>query len=170
MGASNAVGTTFVKGRTTVERKSDREMVTSRVFDAPARIVFDAWTRSTLFSRWWVPQSAGITLLSCEMDVRVGGGYRLEFAHPASPDPMAFFGKYLEVVTNSRLVWTNEESEEGPVTTVTFDEKDGKTHLVMHERYPSEAALETATAGMEGALPESFEQLDELLVTLAANG
>ena len=146
--------------RTTAERKSDREMVITRTFDAPARLVFDAWTKAELFQRWWVPKSFGITLLSCEMDVRVGGGYRLVFA--ADPEPMAFFGKYLEVTPPSRLVWTNEESPEGAVTTVTFEEKDGKTRLVMHELYPSKEALD-AQAGASAGMQETFAQLDELL-------
>jgi uncharacterized protein YndB with AHSA1/START domain len=157
-----------MKNRTTAERKSEREIVVTRTFNAPARIVFEAWTKPELFKRWWVPKSTGISLLSCEMDVRVGGGYRLEFGHEASATPMAFFGKYTEVTPHSRLVWTNEESDDGAVTTVTFEEKDGKTLLVMHELYPSKEALD-ANAGMENAMPETFAQLDELLVILGAS-
>ena len=149
--------------RTTSERKSARELVITRTFDAPARLVFEAWTTPELFKQWWVPKSSGAILLSCEQDVRVGGSYRLEFAHPESAAPMAFFGRYLEVVPNARLVWTNEESADGAVTTVTFEEKDGKTLLVMSELYPSKQALDTATEGMEEAMPETFEQLDAFL-------
>ena len=156
------------KNTTTVERKSDREMVVTRTFDAPARIVYEAWSRPELFRQWWVPKSNCATLLSCEMDVRVGGGYRLEFAHPEAPQPFAFFGKYIEVVSNSRIVWTNEESDAGAVTTVTFQEKGGKTLLVLHELYPSKEALDGALEGMESGMPEQFEQLDELLLTLGA--
>jgi uncharacterized protein YndB with AHSA1/START domain len=155
-----------MKNQTTVERKSERELVTTRTFDAPARIVFEAWTRPELFQRWWVPKSAGVSLLSCEMDVRVGGKYRLEFGSGDSK-PMAFFGKYIEVIPYSRLVWTNEESDDGAITTVTFEEKGGKTLLVMHELYPSKEALDHAIAGMPEGMPETFAQLDELLVTLA---
>jgi len=158
---------TRMKDRTTVERKSERELVITRTFDAPARIVFEAWTKPELLKRWWVPKSAGVPLLSCEMDVRVGGSYRLEFGHEASKS-MAFFGRYIEVIPNSRLVWTNEESDDGAVTTVTFEEKGGKTLLVMHELYPSKQALDVSLAGMEDAMPESFTQLDELLVALGA--
>jgi uncharacterized protein YndB with AHSA1/START domain len=157
-----------MKNRTTAERKSEREIVVTRTFNAPARIVFEAWTKPELFKRWWVPKSAGMSLLSCEMDVRVGGGYRLEFGHEASTTPMAFFGSYKEVTPYSRLVWTNEESDGGAITTVTFEEKGGKTLLVMHELYPSKEALD-ANAGMENAMPETFAQLDELLVILRAN-
>ena len=158
---------TLMKNPTTVERKSERELVVTRTFNAPARIVFEAWTRPELFRRWWVPKSAGMSLLSCEMDVRVGGGYRIEFGLGASKS-MAFFGKYLEVSPHSRLAWTNDESDEGAVTTVTFEERDGKTLLVLHERYPSKEALDAAIEGMEGGMPEQFEQLDELLVNLAS--
>jgi len=156
------------KCRTTVHRKSDRELVVVRTFDGPARIVFEAWTRPELLERWWAPKSAGLSLLSCEADVRVGGRYRLEFGQGGSK-PMAFFGRYLEVTPYSRLVWTNEESAEGAVTTVTFEERDGKTLLVLHELYPSKEALDAAIAGMEGGMPESFEQLDELLAILGAS-
>ena len=157
-----------MKNRTTVERKSDRELVVTRTFNGPARIVFEAWTRPELFKRWWAPKSFGLTMISCEMDVRVGGRYRLEFGHDAS-ESMAFIGKYIEVTPPSRLVWTNEESEDGAVTTVTFEERDGKTLLVLRELYPSKEALDEAVAGMEDGMPEQFEQLDELLVTLGAS-
>lgn len=154
------------QNRTTVERKSECEIVVTRIFDGPARLVFEAWTKPELFQRWWVPKSIGMSLLSCELDVRTGGRYRLVFRHGDS-QPMEFHGRYLEVIPHTRLVWTNEESEQGAVTTVTFEEKDGKTLLVMHERYPSKEALD-AEHGMEDAMGETFEQLDELLVTMAA--
>ncbi|MES2937810.1 MAG: SRPBCC family protein [Pseudomonadota bacterium] len=150
--------------KTTAQRKSDREMVVTRTFDAPARIVFEAWTKPELFKRWWVPKSMPMTLLSCDMDVRVGGGYRLEFGTGDSKS-MAFFGKYTEVTPYSRLVWTNDESDEGAVTTVTFEEQDGKTLVVLSELYPSKEALDRSIGATEG-LPEQFGQLDELLATL----
>ena len=116
------------KNRTGVERKSERELVVTRTVNAPARLVLEAWTKAELFRRWWVPKSYGLTLLSCEMDVRVGGQYRLVFRHEDST--MEFFGTYLEVTPHSRLVWTNEEGDNGKtVTTVTFDENAGKTLL-----------------------------------------
>ncbi|RAP57323.1 SRPBCC family protein [Oleiagrimonas sp. MCCC 1A03011] len=151
------------KHRTVVERKSDLELVVTRTFDAPAHLVFQAWSKAELFQRWWVPTSAGLTLLSCEMDVRTGGTYRLVFRHPMSDQPMAFFGTYKEVTPNERIVWTNEESDEGAVTTVTFEEDAGKTHVTFHERYPTKAALEEAIAGSAEGLPEQFAQLDALL-------
>lgn len=153
-----------VQNRTTVERTSEREVVVTRTFNAPPRIVFEAWTKAELFQRWWVPKSAGLNLLSCELDVRVGGAYRLVFAHGDST--MAFFGKYLEVVPPSRLVWTNEESgEAGSVTTVTFEERGDKTLLVMRELYPSKQAVDEGIGSTEG-MPETFQQLDEVLRTL----
>jgi uncharacterized protein YndB with AHSA1/START domain len=164
MGARKESDVTSPGGRTQVERKSDCELVISRTFDAPARIVFEAWTKPELMKRWWVPKSFGMELLSCEQDVRVGGKYRLVFRHGAS-GTMAFHGKYLEVVPPSRLAWTNEESPDASVTTLTFEEKGGKTLLVMRERYPSKEAFE-ASAGAADGLSESFDQLDELLVTL----
>ena len=154
---------------TTAGRKSDREMVVTRTFNAPARIVFQAWTTAELFKQWWVPKSFGLTLLSCEMDARVGGGYRLVFRHPAAEEPAAFFGSYLEVVPNARLVWTNEEGgENGAVTTVTFEEKGGATFVVMRDLYPSKEALDEAIASgsTAGGFEETFSQLDELLLAL----
>ena len=152
-----------MKNRTTVERTSDRELAVTRTFNAPARIVFEAWTKPELFKRWWVPKSFGLSLLSCEMDVRVGGTYRLVFN--ASPEPMAFFGRYNEVVPCSRLVWTNDEGgEAGSVITVTFVEEDGTTLLVVHDLYPSKEALDAAGIGPAGVLHHASNQLDELLV------
>ena len=152
---------------TTAKRKSERELVVTRTFDAPAHIVFEAWTWSELFKLWGPPKSMGMHLRSCEMDVRVGGGYRLEFGHDAA-NTMAFFGKYTEVTPPSRLVWTNDESADGPVTTVTFEEKDGKTLVVLHELYPSNDALD-ANIGAADGLTEQFGQLDDLLATLGAS-
>src|SRR5262249_37851786 len=165
MDATRESEPTPVKNRTTAERKSERELVVTRTVNAPARIVFEAWTKSELFKRWWVPKSFGLTLLSCELDVRVGGKYRLVFSHAGST--MEFFGTYLEVTPHSRLVWTNDEGDDGgAVTTVTFEEKGGKTLLVVHDLYPSKEALENS--GSTSALPETLEQLDELLTTLVA--
>jgi uncharacterized protein YndB with AHSA1/START domain len=155
-----------MKNRTTVERTSERELVVTRTVNGPARIVFEAWTRPELYTQWWLPKSMGMSLRSCEMDARVGGKYRLEF----EPDGVAFFGTYLEVTPPSRLVWTNEEGGEGePVTTVTFEEKHGKTLLVMHELYSSKEALDAAGTGAADAMVETFAQLDELLLTLGAS-
>jgi uncharacterized protein YndB with AHSA1/START domain len=154
--------------RTTVERKSDREVVVTHTFDAPARLVFEAWTKPELFKQWWVPRSMGMTLRSCELDVRTGGKYRLVFGDDPA-NPMAFFGKYLDVVPNQRIVWTNEESgADGSVTTVTFEEKNGKTTLVMSDLYPRKEALDAAGTGAQEAMNETFGQLDELLASLAA--
>ena len=156
-------------GATKVERKSGRELVITRTFNAPARLVFQAWTTPELIKRWWAPKSSGMALLSCEADVRAGGRYRFEFGREGSKPMMAFFGKYIEVIPNARLVWTNEESDEGPVSTLTFEEKDGNTVLVLSEIYPSKQALDASIAGMEDGMPETFAQLDELLVTLGAS-
>lgn len=160
-------GATITKNPTTAERTSERELVVRRTVNGPARLVFEAWTQPELFRRWWVPKSFGLTLLSCEMDVRVGGQYRLVFRHEDST--MAFFGTYREVVPPKRLVWTNEEAEGETVTTVTFDEQDGKTSVIVHDLYPSKDALDAAMAsGSTGGLPEQLDALDELLASLGS--
>ena len=172
MDAKGESDPTAGKNRTTVERKSDRELVVTRTFNGPARIVFEAWTKPDLFKRWWVPKSSGMTMLSCEMDIRTGGTYRLVFSHPASKQPMTFFGRYIEVTPHSRLVWTNDEGDDdGAVTTVSFEEKGGETLVVLHDLYPSKEALDGAIAsGSTGGFGEQFEQLDAFLVTAGSGG
>ena len=152
-----------MKNDTTVERKSEREIVITRTFNAPARLVFEAWTKPELVRRWWVPKSSGLTLLSCEMDVRTGGTYRFVFPHPSAPEPMAFFGRYLEVSPHSRLVWTNEEGgDAGQISTMTLEDRGDTTRMVLHELYPSREALDAAAGAYDG-MPVSFDQLGELL-------
>jgi uncharacterized protein YndB with AHSA1/START domain len=161
---------TAMKNPTTVERKSERELVVTRTINGPARIAFEAFTRPELFQRWWIPKSFGLTLHSCEMDVRVGGTYRLVISHGASK-PMEFHGRYIEVTPHARLVWTNEEGDDGgAVTTATFEERGGKTLLVMHDLYPSKEALDEAIAsGSTSGMPETLAQLDDLVVTMGAS-
>lgn len=154
--------------RTTVYQATECEVVVTRMFDAPARLVFQAWSNAELFRKWWVPRSMGMTLRSCEMDVRTGGRYRLVFGDDPA-NTMAFYGTYLDVVPDQRIVWTNEEGgEAGSVTTVTFEEREGKTLLVMRERYPTREALDAAGSGAQDATHETFGQLDELLAELSA--
>ncbi len=155
------------KNETVVKRKSDLELVVTRTFDGPTHIVFEAWSKPELFQRWWVPKSIGVPLRACEMDVRTGGGYRLEFGHDAA-NAMAFFGKYTEVIPPSKIVWTNEESGEITVTTVTFEDRGGKTLLTFSELYPTKEACDEALTGSAAGLPEQFAQLDDLLPELAA--
>ncbi len=153
-----------MKTQTMVERKSERELVTSRMINGAPRLVFEAWSKPELFRRWWVPKSFPASLRSCEMDVRVGGTYRLVFDF--NSQSMEFFGKYLEVTPCSRIVWTNDEGGEDAATisTVTFDERAGNTLLTMHDLHPSKKALDAAIAsGATAGLPESLEQLAELL-------
>ena len=151
--------------RMQAERRSDREFVFSRTVNGPARLVFEAWTKPELFQRWWTPKSLGMSFLSCEMDVRTGGSYRFVFRHPAFEQSMAFFGRYIEVTPHSRIVWTNEERADGAVSTVTFQEHDGRTRVVLCDLYPSKTALDAAIAsGSAGGMSdETFDQLDELL-------
>src|SRR5688500_20324876 len=156
-----------MKNRATLERTSDRELVITRTVNGPAHIVFAAWTKAELLQQWWVPKSFGLTLLSCEADARVGGKYRLVFKHPQAPEPMASFATYREVTPHSRVAWSNEEAgPDGQITTVTFEEKAGKTLVVLHELYPSKEALDAAGTGAADAMGETFDQLDELLVAL----
>lgn len=159
------------ENRTTVERTTERDLMVTRTFDGPAHIVFDAWTRPELLRRWWAPRSFGIFFISCEADARTGGTYRFVFGHPASEQPMAFFGRYLEVTPHSRLVWTNDESAEGgSVTTVTFETRGSQTLVVLQDHYPTKEALDGAIAsGSTSGCTEQFEQLDQLLATQGAN-
>ena len=169
MDATREIEVTPIKRSATVDRTSERELVITRTINGPARLVFEAWTTPELFKQWWVPKSFGLSLLSFDADVRVGGRYRLVFGHEGS-EPMAFYGRYLEVTPHSRLVWTNEEGDDGgAVTTVTFEERGGKTLLVMHELYPSKEALDAAGTGAADMMGETFTQLDELLVALGAS-
>jgi uncharacterized protein YndB with AHSA1/START domain len=170
MGAGEQSDPPAGKAATTAERTSDRELVVTRTVGGPARLVFEAWSRPDLFQRWWTPKSFGLTLISYEADVRTGGAYHLVMGHPSAPQPMAFFGRYIEVTPPSRIVWTNDEGdEEGAVTTVTFEEKDGATWVVVHELYPSKEALDEAMAsGSTSGWGEQFEQLDDLMVILGA--
>jgi uncharacterized protein YndB with AHSA1/START domain len=152
---------------TTVERRSDRELVVTRTIEGPARLVFEAWTNQELFRRWWVPRSAPVTLLSCVLDARTGGSYRLEFR--LGEQTMAFFGKYLEVSPCSRLVWTNDEAgeEAAAITTVTFEERDGRTLLTVHDLHPSKEAVDAALAsGSTDGMPETMDQLEALVAAL----
>lgn len=153
---------------TTTERTSDRELVVTRIFNGPVHLVYRAWTTPEIIMRWWAPKSFCVTFISCETDVRVGGKVRFVFKHPASGEPMAFFGHYKEVVPNARLQWTNEESPDGSITTVTFKDLGGRTQVVVHDLYPAKEVLDAAIAnGSTSGAPEQFAQLDEVLDTLS---
>ena len=169
MDATRSGEPTSMGSNAAAERTSERELVVTRTVNGPARLVFEAWTRAELFERWWAPKSFPISLLSCEMDVRAGGGYRLVFGYEGAT--MEFFGRYLEVTPHSRLAWTNDEGDGETITTVTFEETGGRTHVVVHDLYPSKEDLDDAVAsGSTSGMPESLAQLDELLVTLGTSG
>lgn len=153
-----------------VERPSDLELVVTRIVRGPMQLVYRAWTTTELFERWWVPRSFPVSLRSCELDVRVGGGYRLVFGD--EDQTMAFYGRYLEVTPEALLVWTNDEDAGGPVTTVTFEAMGDQTRVVVQDRYPSKAGLDAAIASGStaiSAMPESLTQLEELVGTLHAS-
>ncbi|MFZ5439365.1 MAG: SRPBCC family protein [Myxococcota bacterium] len=157
-----------MKGSAVVERRSERELVVTRLVDGPVHLVFEAWATPELFKRWWVPRSFGVALQSFEADMRAGGRYRLVFAHGESTKE--FFGTYLEVTPPSRLVWTNDEGGEGQtITTVTFTAKGEQTVVTVHDLYPSAQALDEAIAsGATSGMPETLAQLDELIASLRA--
>ena len=171
MGARTVNEPASANSRTAVERKSERELVVTRIINAPVHLVFEAWTRPELLRRWWAPKSFGITFISCETDVRTGGTYRFVFGHPSSEQPMEFFGRYVEVTPHSRLVWTNDEAGEGgAVTTVTFEERGAGTLVVVRDLHPTKEALDGAIgSGSTSGFGEAFEQLDELLVIPSAS-
>ena len=152
------------KNETKVERVSDLELVVTRTVSAPAHFVFEAWTNPDLFRKWWVPKSYGLNLVACDMDVQPGGQYRLAFLHEGAT--MEFFGTYIEVTLTTRLVWTNDEGDAGQtITTVTFEEKDGKTVVVVHDLYPTKDSVDN---GSTGAMPEVLQQLEDLLASLGS--
>jgi uncharacterized protein YndB with AHSA1/START domain len=158
------------KNETIVERTSDRELVVTRTFDAPARIVFDAWTTPEHLKRWWAPKSFGVSLFECEQDVRVGGAYRFAFGRDPN-HPEVFSGRYVEVDPPSRLVLTQlyeRMSDAGEVVvTATFDESQGGTRLTLHQLFPSREALEGALAsGMERGMRVTLDQLDDLVASM----
>lgn len=150
---------------TTAEHTSDCDYVVTRAFSAPLHKVFAAWSEAALFQRWWVPKSFGLTLLSCEMDARMGGKYCLTFRHPESGEPLPFHGTYVAVSAPCLLSWSNdEEGGAAQITTVKFAESAGGTSVTMQERYPSKDALDEAIAtGTVCSMDEPFAQLDELL-------
>jgi uncharacterized protein YndB with AHSA1/START domain len=157
-----------VKGLTSTERTSEREIVITRTFRATAAIVFDAWTRPEFVKRWWAPKSRGVSVVECTADVRPGGAYRYVIAQ-GEEMRFAFFGKYVEITRPSRLVYTQsfEPVPGEAVITVSFDEREGATTLVAHELYPSKEALDGALAsGMEDGMRETYDQLDELVASL----
>lgn len=159
------------KNRTTLERRSDRELVVTRLFNGSVRTLFEAWTKPELFQRWWAPKSFCVSIISCDLDVRTGGTYRLVMGHPSSEQPMAFFGRYIEVTPHSRLIWTNDEGGEGgAITTVTFEEQGDATLVVVRDLYPSKEALDEAIAsGSTSGWGEQFEQLEEFVIPLGAS-
>jgi uncharacterized protein YndB with AHSA1/START domain len=158
------------RNETTVERTSDRELVVTRTFDAPAHVVFDAWTKPELLKRWWAPKSFGVSLFECEQDLRVGGAYRFAFGRDPK-NPEVFSGRYLGVDPPARLVLTQIYERMAhvgeAVVTADFAEIEGRTHLTLRQLFPSKEALEGALAsGMERGMRITLDQLDELVASM----
>jgi uncharacterized protein YndB with AHSA1/START domain len=152
--------------RTVSEVRSDLELVITRTIDGPARIVFDAWTKVELLVRWWAPNAIGVAGDGFVSDVRTGGRFR-QVLRLHGGGEIAFSGTYLEVTPPTRLVYTSifePRPEAGEVLcTVTFEERDGKTKIVLHEKFPSKETLEAA---MCGGMDASLDQLDDLVSAL----
>jgi len=142
----------------------EREVTVTRLFDAPRPLVFSMWTDAKHVAAWWGPHTFDNPKV--EVDPRPGGKILIHMRRPdGGVHPMG--GVYDEVTPHSRIVWTNEEGgENGSVTTVTFEEKDGQTLLVMSELYPSKEAFDAAGTGAAEATHETFGQLDDLLAEL----
>jgi uncharacterized protein YndB with AHSA1/START domain len=146
---------------------AERELTITRVFDAPRRLVFKAWTDADHLAQWWGP--AGFTNPVCAFDARVGGALRIDMR---SPDGMIYpmTGVILEIVAPERLVFTNIAVDaagahllEG-VTTVTFADEGGKTRLALHTR--AVAVTEDAVSylqGMEIGWTQSIDRLEALV-------
>jgi len=161
------------KHDTSMELRDDRDVVIARTFNAPARLVYDAWTKPEFVRRWWAPRSHGVSLVVCDADIRVGGAYRYVMRKDGdgADGDIGFSGRYVELTPHSRIVLTQifePMADAGEVViTVSFDEVDGQTHLVSQERYPSKEARDAAVgAGMEQGMRESMDQLEALVVAL----
>jgi uncharacterized protein YndB with AHSA1/START domain len=147
---------------------SDREIAMTRTFDAPRRLVFDAFTRPELIKRW-LGVRAGWTMPVCEVDLTVGGKYRYVWRGPKGND-MGMGGVFREIVAPERIVATERFDEswyagEAEDTTV-FVEKDGRTTVTMTVRYESKEARDGVLASpMATGVAESYDKLAEYLAS-----
>jgi len=156
-----------------VTTPTDREIVLTRVFDAPRRLVFDAWTKPELLKRW-LGAFGGWSLVVCEIDLRVGGAYRYVWRDPEGAE-MGMRGVYREVVPPERLVAT--ESFDEPwypgeaVDTIALREDGGKTTVTTTVLYQSREARDIALkSGMEQGVAAGYDKLAELLASGMAQG
>jgi uncharacterized protein YndB with AHSA1/START domain len=153
-----------------LELVGDREIVMTRSFAAPARLVFEAYTKADLVAKWWAPKKCGVEMVSCEAEVRVGGKWRYTLRNPDT-EVVAFYGEYREVTAPERVVYTEQFSKfpDGPpvIVTVTFVERDGRTEMTSTQLYPSKEVREMVVAtGMEFGANETLNQLEEVLRSL----
>jgi len=156
--------------QTAMELTSDLEIVITRTFNGPPRIVFEAWTRPELVRRWWAPKALGVSVVSIDADVRVGGRYRYVLQRGDGGGEVAFSGTYREVAPPSRLVYTQafEPYPDEVIITITLTERDGQTDFVSHELWPSKEIRDMAmSTGMEKGMRMTMDQLDELVASLS---
>jgi uncharacterized protein YndB with AHSA1/START domain len=150
-------------GTLQVTTPSDREIVLTRVFDAPRHLVFDAFTKPELLMRWFGPR--GWSLVVCDVDLRVGGGFRFVMRGPDGRD-MGMRGVYREIVPPERSVHMESFDDypgESQVTTVLVEE-DGKTTLTATVLYPSQEVRDIVIkSGMEHGAAETYDKLAEML-------
>jgi uncharacterized protein YndB with AHSA1/START domain len=159
-------------GSVTITTPSDREIAVRRVFDAPARLVFDAHTKPELIRRWLLGPD-GWSMPVCEVDLRVGGKYRYLWRREATGAEMAMGGVFREIVPARRLVATEKFDEAWypgeAVNTLVLVEEDGRTTLTQTSFYESREARDVALkTGVEEGMKRSYERLQEVLVSLAA--
>ena len=144
---------------------TDRDVVVTRTIDAPARIVFEAWSKPEHIKRWFGPAPYPVTM--AEMDFRVGGRYRFAMTDPKGRQMTPFGGEYLEIIPNEKIVFTDAfelPGAEEMVMTVTFDEQDGKTTVTVRTTFANLAQKATHVgAGMVEGLSLALEQLDTLV-------
>lgn len=144
------------------EPAADREVVIRRVFEAPARLLFEAYSRPEHIMRWFGPPGYPVTL--CEMDFRVGGRYRFAMTGPNGQQMPPFGGEYLEIVPDRKIVYTDRfeqaDDDEEMVVTVTFAEERGRTTLTIHTLFTSAAMKERYLGrGYEQGVGASLDQL-----------
>ena len=154
------------------EPESEREITITRVYDAPARLLFEAYSKPEHIKQWFGPKGWPVTL--CEMDFRTGGRFRFAMTGPSGKQNTPFGGEYLEIVANRKIVYDNGFETKGAgrmVVTVTYDEiGGGKTRLTIHTVFESIAMRNShVSRGFEQGTNSGLDQLGDLVAEMAAN-